>query len=217
MARTRAAQSGSTPEYEGLSTEAEAAQYVEELRTATPGEAELDVVQGEYVEPDPAVAAAAKAAAKYVQERRFGAAMTQMVMYIVEHVMDTQDMNSVIVEQMALKILAAESPSDVLDPFGTAKGHDFYNKPLWVTGAQFLDSTVEGEGFPWYAMLNVQDPKSGEIVPTTVGGEKLVLKVAGLDMHGGWPCAVMITYEVSKKDPTRKIHDLVLPTAQPAF
>jgi hypothetical protein len=200
-----------TPEYDGLNTEAEAAQYVEDLHAADPQDSQLDTVEGQEAPYDPIVADAVRRAVAYVQSRRFGQATAEIIQYIASHAVDTAELNSVIMEQMALKILNAESADDVLDPFGTTKGRDLYNRPVWVTGCQFLDSTVEGEGFPWYVMLSVTDPKTKEVVPTTIGGEKLVIKAAGLDMHGGWPRTVMITFEVSKKDPTRKIHDLVLP------
>jgi len=128
----------------------------------------------------------ARKAAEWVRAKRYGPAMTTIIGYIAAHAMDTQDLNSVIMEQMALRILNAQSADEVLDPFGTMRGEDLYDKPLMITGVQYLISDIGGEGFPWYCAVEYDNGVGGKSV-AIVGGEKLVPQLAGLDMHDGFP------------------------------
>lgn len=147
-----------------------------------------EVVEGDLIEPD---AEAMRRAADYALSRKFQAATTQLLLYIAAHAQDTADLNVVILEQMSQRLLTAESADDVLDPFGTVKGQQLLDKPLMVTGAQFLEGDFK-DGFPWYVSLQVESQAQGGIIPVTVGGEKLVFQVASLDMHDAWPQLVEI-------------------------
>lgn len=212
MARATRVKDDPTPEYQGLADETDAEQYVQDLHAADPADQQVDTVDGELIEPTPEQRAAMARAADYVRGKGLGDGAATLIAHIAGSAVDTQELNVVIIEQMANRILNASSAAEVLDPFGTVHGRDLLNKPLWITGCQFLESTVDGDGFPWYVTFEVQDRATGQSVPVTVGGEKLVYKAAGIDLHGGWPIAAMITQEPSKRDPSRRINDLV-PTA----
>lgn len=135
--------------------------------------------------------AAMTRAANYVNTRGYGPKMTQVISYISVNAVDTMALNVVVMELLADRILNAESPDDILDPFGTIAGANLYETPLNIQGVQFIEST-QGEGFPWYAALSVLDPMSGEVKTVTVGGEKLVPQVAGFDMANAWPQVLVI-------------------------
>lgn len=136
--------------------------------------------------------AAAKRAANWVQHKGYGDAMTSIIMYIAANAQDTAELNAVIMEQMAIRILNATSPEEILDPFATVKGEDLVGKTLEIRGAMFLEGD-KNEGFPWYCTLTCFDAQTGREFPVTIGGEKLVPQVAGFDMHEAWPQVVRIT------------------------
>lgn len=130
-------------------------------------------------------------ATDYIKAKGYGPKMSQIIGYIASKALDTSELNSVIMELLAERILDAESPEAIADPFGTVAGKDMYERPLFVTGVTFLVST-QGEGFPWYVALDVTDPRTRENAVITVGGEKFVPQVAGMDMHDAWPRAIII-------------------------
>lgn len=152
--------------------------------------------------------AAAKRAGNWVKEKGYGPNMTQIIMYIAAHAVDTADLNAVIMEQLAAKILTAESPDEILDPFSTVKGKDLMGKPLDVRSCQFLESD-QADGFPWYVSLMALNPQTGGEEPVIVGGEKLVPQIAGFDMRDAWPQVVQINSRTTKQGFT--VYELVKP------
>lgn len=152
------------------------------------GEPSTDVAEGQVID---GTIVAARRAAEWVTERGYKAATRDLVGYIAGRAIDTSDLNTVILEQMALRLAAAETAADILDPFGTVQGKAILGKPLWVTGAEFLESDL-AEGFPWYVSFSVLDRQSNRSTVVTVGGEKLVLQAAELDRKKLWPTALAI-------------------------
>lgn len=147
-------------------------------------ESEPDVAEGVIVDE-------ARRAAEYITKRGYGPNTIELVQYIAANAADTNELNTVIIEQMAVRMLAAEEPDEILDPFGTVKGQLLFDKPLWVTGCVFLEGGY-GEGFPWYVSLSVTDQVSGTTQVVTIGGEKLVMQCAAFSMHEAWPQMVAI-------------------------
>lgn len=142
-------------------------------------------------EPDEQALAYGAKVAAFVLDRRYGPNTVALVQWIAEQSLDTRDLNVVIIEQMAARFAEAETADEILDPFGTVKGQDTLNRPLWVTACTFLDSDM-AEGFPWYASLVVTDQASGRSRVVTVGGEKLVMTAAALSRAEMWPQMCMI-------------------------
>jgi hypothetical protein len=134
---------------------------------------------------------AARRAAEWVKSKGYGDAMGSIIRYIAANAQDTAELNAVIMEQMALRIINATSPEEILDPFATVKGEDLVGVPLEIRGAMFLEGD-KNEGFPWYVTLTVFDGRTQREFPVTIGGEKLVPQVAGFDMHDAWPQVVKI-------------------------
>src|SRR5262249_39618734 len=148
--------------------------------TAEPG----PVIEGRVLE---LTQRAAQAAANWCTVRSYGPAMTQITQWIAANALDTAELNSVSMEQMALRVLQAQNPDDMLDPFNTVHGKDILDRPLYVVEAMYLWSDIENpKAYPWYVSLTVQrDDDSRTVV--TVGGEKLVPQCAGFSMvEGGW-------------------------------
>lgn len=148
-----------------------------------------DVIVGEVTEMSQQ---AAQRAAAWVSGKGYGPNMTTIIQYIAANAQDTAELNAVIMEQMAIRILNAESPEEILDPFATVKGEDLVGVTLEIRGCMFLEGD-KNEGFPWYTTLTVFDGRTGREFPVTIGGEKLVPQVAGFDMHDAWPQVVKIT------------------------
>lgn len=192
MAARRASASDTTREAEHETSATMPGDYGDLPGAADPADQELATVD-DVQEPRPVSMSpeAAQRAANYVQEKALGPSMTQIIVYIAGKAQSTAVLNAVIMEQMAERILNAESPDDILDPFATLKGRDLLGKPLNIVGCRFLEST-EAKGFPWYAALEVRDPQTGGIIPVTVGGEKLVPQAAGFDMRDAWPQVLAI-------------------------
>ena len=187
--------------------EAAAADWAKELRTtgdfvSDPQDQQVEVHQPVTSPIDEAMAKmtkeAAARAANYVAAKKAGPAMTQIIGYIAAKAVDTAELNTVISEQLAVRILNAQSADDIFDPFSTARDKDFVGKPLYVEGCMFLESD-KGDGFPWYVALDVRDQKTGALAPIIVGGEKLVPQVAGLDMHDAWPVVIQIESTETRK------------------
>jgi hypothetical protein len=152
----------------------------------------------------------ARVAAEWVRMKRYGKAMTTIIQYIAANALDTSELNAVIMEQMATRILAASTMDDILDPFGTVKGKDLLDKPLYVAGCQFLISTV-GQGFPWYVAFEVVDQQTDSRQVVIVGGEKLVPQAAGLHMHNVFPCYVRIHENEKETSAGYHVLELQLP------
>lgn len=192
MARTKAGDP--TPD------ERAAEDWAETLKT-TPGaasevevhqlerdQAAEDVIEGHVTD---LTQEAARRAAAYVNKVKLGPNMTTILMYVAAKSVDTAELNTVISEQLAARILNATSPDDIFDPFATARDKDFIGKNLWCEGVMYLDSD-KTDGYPYYVSLDVRNRETGNLEPVIVGGEKLVPQVAGLDMHDAWPCMIRI-------------------------
>lgn len=134
---------------------------------------------------------AARRAAEYVQKKKYGPSMQQIILWIAEHAVDTQELNAVIMEIMAKRILNATSPDDIIDPLGTLKGADLVDKPMWVEKVMYLESD-KVDGFPYFVTLDVRQNDTGELLPVTIGGEKLVPQIAGLHMHDAFPMVIRV-------------------------
>jgi len=154
------------------------------------------VEDGEVYEGE--VALAAQRAADFIQRRGFGPATVALVMYIAETAVDTADLNVVIMEQLAVRLMNAQSIDDILQPFAPQSGKDHYGKPLYIEDAGFIES--DHEGFPWYTSLQCKNPATGEQFNVTVGGEKVVMQAAAFHRAGLFPAYVRI---VESEKPTK--------------
>ncbi len=97
----------------------------------------------------------------------------------------------VILEQLATRLLSAETPQDILTPFDPQGCEEYIGIPIEISGVTFLESDYT-EGFPWYASLPVTVVDTGETKVITVGGEKVMYQVAAFDMNDAWPVIVKI-------------------------
>lgn len=152
----------------------------------------VDVTDADIVEgPTQAQIEAVERAVQYAANRGLMPSATALIKYIAARAMDTQDVSTVVLEQLAVRIMNADNPDQILDPFGATKGGDLIGKPLMVVGCQFLESAFS-EGFPWYVTFMVKDDHTERTTPVTVGGEKVVMQAAGLDYNDMWPQYVLI-------------------------
>lgn len=152
---------------------------------------EQDVVQAEIV-------LAAERAANFVATRGYGPASTALVMYIAEKAVDESDLNVVITEQLAERLLSAQSADDILLPFDPVQGKTKLGQPIYIEGCTIIES--EYEGFPWYVSLRCKVPATGETYVLTTGGEKVVMQAAAADRAGQWPlyCKLVQTDKETK-------------------
>lgn len=144
-----------------------------------------ETVSGEVME------AAANRLAVYVDERGYGPNTTELVQYIAFRSLDSSDLNVVILEQLAAKLLDAKSPDDILTPFDPTHGEQLYGKTIEILSAEFLESDFS-EGFPWYASIQFRRNATGPTEAATIGGEKLVMQVAALAKAEMLPMVVKV-------------------------
>lgn len=155
---------------------------------AIPEQVTAEVVDDQV--EDAEISAAVERVANFVQKRGFGMNTTRLIGYIAEKSVDEADLNVVITEMLAERLLNATSPEDILTPFDPKGAKEFYGKPLYIMGCTFIESDYEG--FPWYVSLQAQDPKTSETFALTVGGEKVVMQAAGFDRAKLWPAYITI-------------------------
>jgi hypothetical protein len=153
--------------------------------TAEPAADEQQVTEV-AVPDDPELTAAVERAGNFVLAKRYLPSTVDLVMWIAANAFDTADLNRIIIEQMTIRFANAESADEILDPFGTVKGQDILDRPLWITACTFLESDL-AEGFPWYASLVHTYEDTGRSQVITVGGEKLVMQAAAMTRKDGWP------------------------------
>lgn len=193
-------------------------EVLDNLDVTDPDAQQLVVPDGEesYVETKTMelTQAAAKRAADWVSTKGYGPNMAKVIQFIAANAVDTSELNAVIMEQLAIRILNATSAEDVYDPFGTVAGKDIIGKAITVDSVTYLEGD-KNEGFPWYVSLMVRNPQTGGHDPVIVGGEKLVPQVAGIDMHGGWP--VVIQIGANKTRAGNDVYELVKPGSGPGY
>lgn len=131
---------------------------------------------------------------------RYGPAARALIEYIAEAARATEDEDVVIAEQLAAQILSAEDTDAILDPFGVIHGRDLIGRNLSVHGVRFLESDY-AEGLPWYAVADVEDPRSGNHYAVTMGGSRVLMQFAGLHRLNDWP-QVMTLLKADR--PTKK-------------
>ena len=179
----------------------------EDSSTAT-----LAVVDGQAEEVDPAIAAAVARTANFVAERGFGPNTTRLIQYIAARAVDEADLNAVITEQLAERLLAAESADDILVPFDPEKGEAYMDRPIMVHELTFIESDFEG--FPWYVSMSFSLPGQDKRSVLTVGGEKVVMQIAAAEARGLLPlyCKLHRSEKQTKNGyyplDLRPIHDL---------
>lgn len=141
------------------------------------------------------IEAAAQRAGNFIATRGFGPRTTQLIVYMAQQAVAEADLNVVITEQLAERLLNASSVDDILQPFDPEQGKAHYGKSLLIMGCSFIESDYEG--FPWYVSLECKRPGSGEMFVVTVGGEKIVMQAAAAHMHNAFPMFAMI-YQAEK-------------------
>ena len=68
---------------------------------------------------------------------------------------------------------------------------DYLNKAFSLTDVEFRQSSIEGEGLPFYAVLHVVDP-DGAVHVITTGARSVCMKVAKMKDAGWLPANVKL-------------------------
>lgn len=179
--------------------------------TVTPTTTDLDVIEATE-ELDPEVAAAVARTAAFVVERGFGPNTTRLIQYIAARSTDESDLNAVITEQLAERLLNAQSSDDILVPFDPEKGEAYFDRPIVVHSVTFIESDFEG--FPWYASLTFSVAGQDKQSVLTIGGEKVIMQVAAAEANGLLPlyCKIHKATKATKAGyfplDLRPIHDI---------
>jgi hypothetical protein len=148
-------------------------------------EAGTELATFEDPELDETIRRAVERTAAFVTERGFGPNTTRLIQYVAGRSVDESDLNAVITEQLAERLLAAATPEDILTPFDPEKGAAYLDRPIVVHEVTFIESDYEG--FPWYASLTFSMPGQDSRSVLTVGGEKVVMQVAAAEANGLLP------------------------------
>lgn len=112
------------------------------------------------------------------------------------------------------KILNAETTADVLGGGGATHARDYLDTPFTLTGLHFNESTFEGQGPNFYAILEGAD-ENGERVAVTCGARNVIAQAWKLADMGSLPIAVVI--KQSAKATSAGFHVMWLEAAPKSF
>jgi len=112
---------------------------------------------------------------------------------------------------MALKIaqrdLNAQSLDELLGGSETISLRDYLNKPFQVTGVEWQQSDIDGDGLPFYAVIHAVS-LDGEVITLTTGAITPVRKLAVM-AHNGWLPAWVKATKAKKTEAGYEPLDLV--------
>ena len=90
------------------------------------------------------------------------------------------------------QLLGASSLDELLGERELTSGKSFVNKPFEARGVSWRHSDIEGEGLPFYAIVDAVTP-NGEVLQISVGARSVVQKLAIMESRGWLPAWVRIT------------------------
>jgi len=89
------------------------------------------------------------------------------------------------------QIFEAKSIEELLGGREVIHARDYLNKAFSLTDVEFRQSSIEGEGLPFYAVLHVVDP-DGAVHVITTGARSVCMKVAKMKDAGWLPANVKL-------------------------
>jgi hypothetical protein len=111
-------------------------------------------------------------------------------------------------EQIALRIMQAETVDDLLTP-STAEGlRDWVDKPIVIHDARLRKSNLP-DGVGAYLVLDIEDAKDGKHYVATTGAINVMAQIIKAHNQGWLPMSCKVIEVVSNSDPSRKPQWLV--------
>lgn len=89
------------------------------------------------------------------------------------------------------QLLSATSLDELLGERSLTPGKTFVNKPFEARGVSWRHSDIEGEGLPFYAIIEAVTP-DGELLQISCGARSVVQKLAIMESRGWLPAWVRI-------------------------
>ena len=87
-------------------------------------------------------------------------------------------------------------------------GQDYLNKPFTLVDVSWRPSDIEGQGLPFYAVLNIVT-LDGEQKVLTTGARSILMKIAKAQSEGWLPLSVKIVQSDKKTENGYQPLDLV--------
>lgn len=104
----------------------------------------------------------------------------ELVVWIKDQITKFDDDDPRMWLEIAAQIVVMDTADKVLNgQVETTKGRTIIDRPLKVDAIKFIMSTEPG-GFPYFAVLSVANPETGETDVVSVGGARLVLQLGQL-------------------------------------
>jgi hypothetical protein len=129
-----------------------------------------------------------------------GPATMQVIQWCVDQVSVDDDDSALAMEDMIRRVLASETPDQVFAEDLPISAQDILGKPIVITGVR-IGQTDFADGFPFYALVDVEIGSPPQKRVVTVGAFKVMAQLFALARLGEWPQTAM--FKQSDK-PTRK-------------
>jgi len=100
--------------------------------------------------------------------------------------------------RITARLLGADSAEELFGETKVLHARDYLNKGFELRSVEFRASDIEGEGFPFYAVLQITDD-NGEVHAMTCGAKSVLTKAAIAAQKGFLPTWVKI---VKSEKPT---------------
>lgn len=92
--------------------------------------------------------------------------------------------------QIIGQILSAETVDEVLASGTTTPARDILERPIVMGDVKFLNSEYE-QGAPFFAVIDAVDVQTGERLPVSCGGKKVLAQLLKCKSHGWFPQKVV--------------------------
>ena len=115
---------------------------------------------------------------------------------------------AVISARIDAQIFEAASVEELFGEREVIHGQDYLNKPFTLVDVSWRPSDIEGQGLPFYAVLNIVT-LDGEQKVLTTGARSILMKIAKAQSEGWLPLSVKIVQSDKKTENGYQPLDLV--------
>lgn len=163
---------------------------------------EDDGDRAELADEDADLRQALARAAVWIAEQEYGPAQAALTRYVAAVAVKDWDTTVILRELLANRLLTASTVADVLMPFNAGELDAYLDVTLAIDAVTFVE-TLRPD-YPWYAMVNATVAGQRGSVALTVGGERVVTRLAAASRVGLLPLRgqlVLVESEVTGQPP----------------
>lgn len=127
-----------------------------------------------------------------------GPIMKTLVVWLAQKASGTDDDTYAAYESMMAEIMGAENIAEVLEEKTPMHGKEYLDKPFLLHGFQIREGEFE-EGAPFYGVLDIEIPKTGQRRVVTCGGWIVLAQLARFEQEGEWPIPMKLRGKKTSK------------------